>query len=84
MTDQELSAIQQAKAARHEKFAAENANTEYVVQLTIPVRGYARAVEMFNSIVKAANPLNAAYEDEINDDNSYSAYVLDTEGNAVY
>lgn len=84
MTDAELAAVLAAKAERHKRFAEANADTEYYVQITIPVRGYERAVEMFNSMVDATNVLNTAYENEINNDNSYSAYVLDTEGNAVY
>lgn len=66
------------------ELAEENANTEYYVQITVPVKGYERAVEMFGALVDAVNPLNAAYEEEVSDDNAYSAYVIDTEGNAVY
>jgi FAD/FMN-containing dehydrogenase len=84
MTDEALAEILAAKAARHAKFVQENAETQYFVQITIPVKGLARAVEMFDALVDAANPLNAAYEAEINDDNSYSAYVLDEEGGAVH
>lgn len=84
MTEAELAEVLAAKAARARKFAEENADTEYCVQVTIPVRGYTRAVAMFTALVDAVNPLNAAYEEEITDDNAYSAYVIDSEGNAVY
>jgi hypothetical protein len=84
MTEAELAEVLEKKALRAAQFAEENAETEYWVSVTIPVRGYARAVEMFTAVVDAVNPINSAYEAEIEDDNSYSAYVLDAVGGAVY
>lgn len=74
-----------AQAAAHEAaFAQQNVDTEFTVQLRIPVQGYEQAVAMFNALVAVANPIVAAYEEAVNDDCTYSAYVLDSEGGAVY
>ncbi len=81
MTDAQLAAH---KAAHHNQFVLQNTDNEFTVTISIPVKGYERAVAMFDALVLAANPLVAEYEEEVNDDIAYSAYVLDDEGGAVY
>lgn len=57
---------------------------EHTVQITIPVKGYHRAVELFNSVVVAVRPVVDQLEDQLDEDVSYSAWVLDSTGSAVY
>lgn len=59
-------------------------DAEHTVQITIPVKGYQRAVELFNSVVVAVRPVVDQLEDQLDEDVSYSAWVLDSTGSAVY
>ena len=75
--------IQAQKAAMYAQLLSDNQDTEYSVQITVPVRGLLRAIQLHVAMLAVVVPLVDELESETQQDVDMSSWVLDDDGNAV-